>query len=150
MTKTKRFTYAMGRAANFVWTKIFDPTKVDPTECADADCLHRDYGTPMTAHCAVCHDSIFKYKRQLGNPEVQQALKDICGKCEMPPVADPEMPPAFPEYVEPTELASSQPDTFEVYRQGVLDRAAAEKAKKEAEATNPQPASTKTPEEIAK
>ena len=28
MTKTARFSYAMSRAADFVWTKIFDPTKV--------------------------------------------------------------------------------------------------------------------------
>lgn len=57
MNKTKKFTYALGkRASNFIWTKIFDPTKVDPQSCEAEDCLHRHYGTPMTAHCAVCHD----------------------------------------------------------------------------------------------
>ena len=104
MTKTKRFTYAMGRGANFVWTKIFDPAKVDQQECEKEDCLHRDYGTPMTAHCAVCHDSIFKYKRQLGNTEVQEALKNICGKCVMPPDDDPVVSPPFPDYKLPEAL----------------------------------------------
>ena len=122
MTKTARFSYAMNRGANFVWTKIFDPAKVSREECEKEDCLHRDYGTPMTAHCAVCHDSIFMNKRQLGKPEVQEKLKNICRKCQMPPADDPPMYPPYDDYELPKELQGGPEAWIKPYEEYKKDR----------------------------
>ena len=115
MNKTKRFSYVLGsRAADFIWTRIMDPEKVDKATCEQEDCLHRAYGTAMTAHCGICYDQIFKYKRALGNSQVQEALRGVCGKCEIPPVADPQAPAPYPNYTAPTDLPEAA--TFDVYR----------------------------------
>ena len=92
-----------------------DPEKVDRATCEQNDCLHRSFGTDMTAHCGICYDQIFKYRRVLGRAEIQEALKGVCGKCEIPPVADPELPEPYPNYAPPTELP--EPSSFEDYRQ---------------------------------
>ena len=115
MNKTQRFSYLLGRnVANFIWSKIMDPEKVDRASCEQNDCLHRSYGTDMTANCGICYDQIFNYRRGLGNAQIQEALRGVCGKCEIPPVADPALPAPYPNYSPPEELPEAT--SFEDYR----------------------------------
>ena len=79
-----------------------DPEKVDRASCEQHDCFHRSYGTAMTARCGVCYDQIFKYGKHLRNEKIQEALSGVCGKCEIPPVADPALPAPYPNF-EPLE-----------------------------------------------
>ena len=93
MTKTQYFSYQLGSdAANWAWTNLFDPAKVTREICEQEDCLHRCYGTALTANCGTCYDQIFEYAAHLSDPEVQQALKKTCNKCEVPPVEDLALP----------------------------------------------------------
>ena len=101
MNKTTGFSYKLGRNANFFWSNFIDPTKVDRAFCEQHDCLHRSYGTAMTAHCGVCFDEIFNAVRGPINAQIKKRLKSVCGKCETPPVADPALPAPFPNYAPP-------------------------------------------------
>ena len=58
-----------------------DPEKVDRASCEQHDCLHRSYGTAMTAHCGVCYDQIFNYRRVLKKEDIQDALKGVGVRC---------------------------------------------------------------------
>jgi len=121
MTKTQYFSYSLGSgAANWAWATLFDSTKVTRESCEREDCLHRCYGTAMTANCGQCYDQIDKYAKQglLGHPQVQEALKETCNKCAVPPAADQELPPEFQAYVAPT---FKEPKTFVEYEDALLD-----------------------------
>ena len=121
MTKTEYLSYQLGEgAANWMWATIFDPTKVTRQSCESVDCLHRCYGTPMTSHCGLCYDRIYKYANRMGESSVQAYLQEACGKCEVPPVADPPVPEEFPAYSDPT---FDPPMTFAEYEDVVLERA---------------------------
>lgn len=121
MTKTEYFSYALGSgAAGWAWANIFVPEKVTRESCERVDCLHRCYGTAMTSHCGQCYDYVFKYAAHLSNASVQAQLKEVCGRCEVPAVADPEVPAEFPAYADPTFDA---PMTFVEYEDAVLEAA---------------------------
>ena len=91
-----------------------DPEKVDKASCEQNDCLHRSFGTEMTAHCGICYDQIFKKRRVLGRAQIQEELRGVCGKCEIPPVADPALPEPYHDYEPLTELP--EPSSFEDFR----------------------------------
>ena len=118
MTKTQYFSYSLGsEGAKWAWETLFNSTKVTRETCEDEDCLHRCYGTAMTANCGVCYDTIAKNAKSLNDPDVQQTVKETCHKCEVPPAEDPALPEEFPAYEIPTY---EEPMTLVEYTDALL------------------------------
>lgn len=103
MNLTQNFTFKLRGHADWLFSDIV--TNVSRDDCEREDCFHRAYGTDMSAHCGICYDQINKNASKLTrDKEVQAKLKTICGRCTVPPAADPAAPAPFRNYEPPNPL----------------------------------------------
>jgi len=98
-TQHKLFKFGK-QGRDVIFKTFFDETKVNANSCMDDDCLHPCYNTEYTMHCPMCW---LEFEKALVDkkmsPEEKAKLVEKCGKCEVPPADDLDLPAPFKEYV---------------------------------------------------
>ena len=127
-TQSRLFRFGKQRY-EWIFKTFFDEAKVNAESCMDDDCLHPCYNTEYTMHCPRCWFAM--EKALVGgkqSPEEKAKLVEMCGKCEVPPADDPDLPAPYKEYV-PKQYPAAM--TFEEWKADKLKKKNA--AKKEEE-----------------
>ena len=107
----------MGNQANWVFENLLDQDKVTKESCMDEDCFHPCYNTEYTMHCPRCW---YEINKSLANgvslEEDKERLTQICGKCQVPPEDDRELPGEFREYEPIADSAFKPAKTYEEWK----------------------------------
>ena len=114
---TADLVFRMGNLSKWVFENLLDQDKVTKESCMDEDCFHPCYNTEYTMHCPRCW---YEINTALSNgktlEEESERLTQICGKCQVPPEDDRELPGEFREYEPIADTAFKPAKTYEEWK----------------------------------